>query len=123
MPAATSVSEAVNKSNFCEKEFKVISFFSLHLMSSGKEQLQIVLAEIASQQPERIKHAEELLRSWEKIPEFYVTLQVHFGGLDCRKFSWMLQCRWKCDGSALFTSKMALIDTGERQHQSNAENF
>lgn len=46
-------------------------------MSEAKVQLLGVLREATSQDYNRTKQAEELLKEWENSPSFFATLQVH----------------------------------------------
>lgn len=46
-------------------------------MSEAKAQLLGVLREATSQDYNRTKQAEELLKEWENSPSFFATLQVH----------------------------------------------
>lgn len=45
-------------------------------MSEAKVQLLSVLAEATSQDYQRIKAAEDMLKQWENAPSFFATLQV-----------------------------------------------
>lgn len=46
-------------------------------MSEAKAQLLAVLREATSQDYNRMKQAEEMLKQWENAPSFFATLQVH----------------------------------------------
>lgn len=46
-------------------------------MSEAKIQLLGVLGEATSQDYQRMKAAEDMLKQWENAPSFFATLQVH----------------------------------------------
>lgn len=46
-------------------------------MNEAKVQLLGVLREATSQDYNRMRQAEELLKEWENSPSFFATLQVH----------------------------------------------
>jgi hypothetical protein len=45
-------------------------------MADPRGQLLAVLHDAASQQPEKLKGAQQQLKQWETSPDFYATLQV-----------------------------------------------
>ena len=45
-------------------------------MADPRGQLLAVLHDAASQQPEKLKGAQQHLKQWETSPDFYATLQV-----------------------------------------------
>lgn len=45
-------------------------------MSGARDQLLDVLYQAASQEPEKLKNAQQQLKQWETSPDFYSTLQV-----------------------------------------------
>jgi hypothetical protein len=47
-------------------------------MSEAKVQLLGVLREATSQDYNRMKQAEEMLKQWENAPSFFATLQVQY---------------------------------------------
>jgi hypothetical protein len=53
-----------------------LSYFFFTSMSEAKVQLLGVLAEATSQDYNRMRQAEDMLRQWENAPSFFATLQV-----------------------------------------------
>ena len=108
----------------------------LNKMTDARSQLLDVLDNAASQQPEKVKLAQQQLKQWETSPDFYATLQVSTNCLLClhrclleltinlfplsskRIYFMTPRCLSTFDSLLVYTSRMVLTSTGARQPRS-----
>lgn len=111
-------------------------------MADPRGQLLAVLHDAASQQPEKLKGAQQQLKQWETSPDFYATLQVSWTlghsynvcwlwnrilsnlltVLAHRTYFMIVRCLSILDLLLVYIWKMVLMLIGERQQRSRLSN-